>query len=90
MKNIIIGRIGDYALDRPSPVAVRKAQREIADEDPHGAWVDVDDLNDREIKGKIQSVVHYNKEGYVILGQRFARQGFALIKGKEPAKDGRP
>ena len=39
--NIVIGRIGDYALDRPSIVAVRQAQREIADEDAHGAWVDV-------------------------------------------------
>ena len=89
--NIVIGRIGDYALDRPSCVAVRKAQREIADEDAHGAWVDVDDLNDREIDGKMKSVVHYNRpEGYVVLGQRFARQGHALIKGKEPAEDGRP
>ena len=44
--NIVIGRIGDYALDRPSCVAVRKAQTEIANEDPRGAWVDVDDLND--------------------------------------------
>ena len=89
--NIVIGRIGDYALDRPSPVAVRKAQREIADEDPRGAWVDVDDLNDREVKGKMQSVVHYNRpDGYIMLGRRFARQGHALVTGKEPAQDGRP
>lgn len=89
--NIVIGRIGDYALDRPSCVAVRKAQREIADEDAHGTWVDVDDLNDREVDGKMQSVVHYNRpEGYVILGQRFARQGYALVTGEEPAEDGRP
>ena len=61
----------DYALDRPSCVAVRQAQREIADEDAHGAWVDVDDLNDREVKGVMKSVVHYNRsEGYVVLGQR--------------------
>jgi len=88
--NIVIGRIGDYALDRPSCVAVRKAQREIVNEDSRGAWVDVDDLNDKEIKGKLQSVVHYTKEGYVILGKRFARQGHALVTGKEPAEDGRP
>ena len=89
--NIVIGRIGDYALDRPSCVAVRQAQREIADEDAHGAWVDVDDLNDREVRGVMKSVVHYNRpEGYVVLGQRFARQGHALIKGKEPAENGRP
>ncbi len=88
--NIVIARIGDYALDRPSIVAVRKAQREIANEDPRGAWVDVDDLNNRMVKGKMQSVVHYNKDGYVILGQRFARQGYALVTGKKPGEDGRP
>ena len=89
--NVVIGRIGDYALDRESCVTVRKVQSEIANEDPHGAWVDVDDLNDRMVKGEMQSVVHYNRpEGYVVLGERFARQGYALIKGKKPAEDGRP
>jgi len=88
---IVIGRIGDYALDRPSCVAVRKIQREIVEEDAHGAWVDVDDLNDREVDGKMVNAVHYNRpEGYIILGERFARQGYALIKGKKPAEDGRP
>jgi len=88
--NIVIGRIGDYALDRASCVEVRKVQVEIANEDSRGAWVDVDDLNDKEVNGEMQSVVHYNREGYVVLGQRFARQGYALVKGKEPAEDGRP
>ena len=91
--NIVIGRIGDYKIDDPESgcVAVRKIQREIVDEDAHGAWVDVDDLNDREVDGKIVSAVHYNRpEGYVILGERFARQGYALVKGEEPAEDGRP
>jgi len=89
--NIVIGRIGDYALGKPSPDAVRKVQREIADEDPRGAWVDVDDLNDKEVNGKIQSNVHYNRpEGYITLGRRFAWQGHALVTGKEPAEDGRP
>ena len=88
--NIVIGRISDAALDRPAWITVRKAQREIAAEDPRGAWVDVDDLNDKEVNGKMQSVVHYSKEGYVTLGIRFARQGYALVKGEEPAEDGRP
>ena len=89
--NIVIGRIGDYALNRPSCVAVRKSQHEIANDDPRGAWVDVDDLNDREKDGKIINAVHYKRpEGYVVLGERFARQGYALIKGKKPAKNGRP
>jgi len=89
--NIVIGRIGDYALDRESCVTVRKVQSEIANEDPHGAWIDVDDLNDREKDGKTINAVHYNRpEGYVVLGERFARQGYALIKGNKPAKNGRP
>jgi len=88
--NIVVGRISDAALDRPSWQTIRKAQCDIVNEDPRGAWVDVDDLNDKEVKGKLQSVVHYTKEGYVVLGQRFARQGYALIKGKKPAEDGRP
>ena len=61
--NIVIGRIGDYALGKPSPDAVRKVQREIADEDPHGAWIDVDDLNDREVDGKIVSARSLQKAG---------------------------
>ncbi len=91
--NIVIGRIGDYNIENPESgcVAVRKIQREIVDEDASSAWVDVDDLNDREVDGKMVNAVHYNRpEGYIILGQRFARQGYALIKGEQPAEDGRP
>ena len=48
--------------------AMRKIQMEIVDEDPSGAWVDVDDLNDREKDGKASNAVHYNRpEGYIIL-----------------------
>ena len=86
--NIVIGRISDYAIDNPDSgsVAIRKIQREIVDEDAHGAWVDVDDLNDIEVDGKMQNDVHYKRpEGYITLGQRYA-----LIKGKQPAEDGRP
>ena len=91
--NIVIGRISDHAIDNPESgsVAIRKIQREIVDEDDRGAWVDVDDLNDMEVNGKMQNDVHYNRpEGYITLGQRFVRQGYALIKGKQPAEDGRP
>ena len=88
--NFVIGRISDAAPERPSWVAVRKAQHEIADEDPRGGWVDVDDLNNREKDGEIINAVHYTKEGYVILGQRFARQGHALVTGKKSAENGRP
>jgi hypothetical protein len=89
--NIVIGRLSDACQKKPSWAAMRKIQMEIVDEDPSGAWVDVDDLNDREKDGKVINAVHYNRpEGYNILGQRFARQGYALIKGEKPAEDGRP
>ena len=89
--NVVIGRLSDAGEKKESWAAMRKIQLEIVDEDPSGAWVDCDDLNDKMVKGKMQSVVHYNRpEGYIILGQRFARQGYALIKGGKPAEDGRP
>ena len=89
--NIVIGRLSDAGEKKESWAAMRKIQMEIVDEDPSGAWVDVDDLNDREKDGKVINAVHYNRpEGYNILGQRFARQGYALIKGEKPAEDGRP
>ena len=89
--NVVIGRLSDAGEKKESWAAMRKIQLEIVDEDPSGAWVDCDDLNDKMVKGKMQSVVHYNRpEGYIILGQRFARQGYALIKGEQPAEDGRP
>jgi len=40
--------------------------------------------------GEMRNDVHYTKDGYVILGRRFARQAHALVTGKEPAADGRP
>jgi hypothetical protein len=71
--------------------AMRKIQMEIVNKDKSGAWVDVDDLNNRDVDGKIVNAVHYNRpEGYINLGQRFARQGYALIKGEKLAEDGRP
>ena len=89
--NIVIGRLSDAGQKKESWGAMRKIQMEIVNEDPSGAWVDCDDLNDRMKDGKMQNAVHYERpEGYIILGQRFARQGYALIKGEKPAEDGRP
>jgi len=89
--NIVIGRLSDAGQKKESWRAMRKIQMEIVNEDPSGAWVDCDDLNDKMKDGKMQNAVHYNRpEGYVVLGERFARQGHALVKGEEPAEDGRP
>jgi hypothetical protein len=45
--------------------------------------VDTDDLNDRELDGKKINDLHYTKEGYRILGERFARRAIGLIKKGE-------
>ncbi len=87
----VIGRIGDVNLEKNVHWnIVRKAQLNVAGADPRGAWVDVDDLNNKEKNGKISNEVHYTKEGYELLGKRFARQGKALIAGQKPATNGRP
>jgi len=58
--------------------------------DKRGAWVDCDDLNNKEKDGKKRDDLHYTKAGYELLGRRFARQGKALIDGKKPVANGRP
>lgn len=51
----------------------------------------MDDLSDKEINGRIQSVVHSNRPGGdITLGRRFACQSHTLVIGKEPPECGRP
>ncbi len=83
--NFVIGRISDFDLENEGYLhwtLVRKAQVEVAEADPHGAWVDTDDLNDgKNRKGKkIKNDLHYSAEGYKTLGKRFAEKSLALIK----------
>ena len=82
--NIVIGRISDSGLDNPKRLEgrlrIRRVQEEFAKVHPRGAWVDTDDLNDRELDGKKINDLHYTKEGYRILGERFARRAIGLIK----------
>lgn len=91
--NVVIGRISDYGdTGNSNWQAVRKAQVDVANNDPKASWVDCDDLNDGiNNKGKeIKNDLHYSREGYQILGKRFARQAKALVDGKKPAAYGRP
>lgn len=85
----VIGRLCDFS-DSEEWEAVRKAQVDVANADPRGAWVDCDDLNNKEKNGKMTDDLHYTKEGYELLGRRYARQAKAMIDGKKPASDGRP
>lgn len=89
--NAVIGRISDHDKINPSAWKhVREVQVEVAKADPHGAWVDCDDLNNKEVKDVMVNDLHYTKEGYELLGRRFVRQAKALIEGKRPADNGRP
>lgn len=82
--NIVIGRISDSGLDNPKRLEgrlnIRKVQKAFAESHPRGAWVDTDDLNDRKVDGKVIHDLHYTKEGYRILGARFAKEAIGLIK----------
>lgn len=83
--NFVIGRISDFDLQNEKYLhwsLVRKAQVEVAEADPHGAWVDTDDLNDgKNRKGEeIKNDLHYSAEGYKTLGKRFAEKSIVLIK----------
>jgi hypothetical protein len=89
--NFVIGRISDFGKPKDATwQAVRKAQVDVATSDPHGAWVDCDDLNDKPKGATTVNDLHYTAEGYKLLGQRYARQAKALTDGKPAAKDGRP
>lgn len=87
--NFVIGRLSDFGSTKEWE-AVRRIQVGLAEKDERGAWVDCDDLNDKEKNGTKRDDLHYTKEGYELLGRRFTRQAKALIEGKEPAANGRP
>ena len=74
--NVIIGRLSDYGT-KPGWMQMRELQMKMADARDNWAWVDTDDLNDR--KGNGSNDLHYSKEGYVILGQRFADKAIELL-----------
>jgi hypothetical protein len=87
----VIGRISDHGKPESKEwQAVRDAQVKVAKDDPRGAWVDCDDLNNKEKDGKTTNDLHYTAEGYKVLGQRYARQAKLMITGQKPAADGRP
>lgn len=87
--NFVIGRLSDFGTTAEWE-GVREAQVTLAGKDKRGAWVDCDDLNDKEKNGVKRNDLHYTKEGYELLGRRFVRQGKALIESKQPNADGRP
>ena len=75
-KNIgfVIGRINDSFMNEPHWKAMRDVQVKLAESADHGAWVDTDDLSEPD------DGVHFPKEKYPSLGNRFAGKAIDLIQ----------
>jgi hypothetical protein len=77
---IVSGRLSDCGGEKWTKF--REAQVKYAEDRPYCEWVDTDDLNDSVKNGKAVNGLRYTKEGYAILGQRFAEKAIALIEKK--------
>ena len=84
----VIGRINDYARNRPDNEhwrRVRDTQVKLG-QTRGTAWLDTDDLNGGDAK-QPDGGIHFPREGAVILGQRFADQALKLIDEHERRTD---
>ncbi len=84
--NFVIGRLSDFDMKNkkyPHWTMVREVQVKVAQDDPKGAWVDTDDLNDGLNKNgkQIKDDLHYSVDGYRVFGERLARKSIQLING---------
>ena len=70
----VIGRINNSRMSDPNWKYVREVQVKLAKDAEHGAWIDTDDLSDSE------HGVHFPRENYSKLGQRFAEKAIDLIR----------
>lgn len=70
----VIGRINDSYMSDPNWTAMRDVQVKLAEDADHGVWIDTDDLSEPD------DGVHFPKEKYPILGQRFAEKAIGLIR----------
>ncbi|MCH7224985.1 hypothetical protein MLD59_02495 [Verrucomicrobiaceae bacterium E54] len=79
--HFVVGRINDYWLREPDGEAMREILAKLGEDHANGAWIDTDDLN-RGVNpwgGFSFEDGHYPPEGYVVIGQRFAREACRLI-----------
>ncbi len=77
--NFVIGRLSDFGGNKIGHWSmVRAAQAEVADSSPRGLLVDTDDLNGEK------DGLHYTRDGYKTLGQRFADAAIKLVKQSTP------
>ena len=85
--NVVIGRLCDH-LDHQQWNGVRAAQVKVAQEDPHGAWVDTDDTNDKEKDGKTWNDLHYTKAGLRPVWSTSGPPSGALDQGRRAGSEG--
>ncbi len=72
---VVIGRLSDHLNGKPHWDGVRAAQVKVAEDDPLVTTVDTDAFNGPK------NGLHYNKEGYQGMGERFAEEAIKLIRG---------
>lgn len=80
--NFVIGRLSDFDMDNakyPDWTKVRDIQVELGEDHEYGDWISTDDLNNMSEDGRQWEDLHYTKEGYRILGKRFAEQAIQLV-----------
>ncbi|MBT4901009.1 MAG: hypothetical protein HON54_03760, partial [Verrucomicrobia bacterium] len=76
----VIGRINDSHMRDPNWKAMRDVQVKLAEDTDHGAWINTDDLSEPE------HGVHFPRENYQKLGQRFAEKAIVLIRKESAIK----
>ena len=86
--NFVIGRLSDFDMKNgryPHWTKVRDVQVAVAEASPRGAWVDTDDLNDKPAKAGdgTRDDLHYTREGYKLLGERFAKAAIDLVRKED-------
>ena len=81
--NFVIGRLSDHGDENiPDWARMREIHVKLAEDSPRGEWVDTDDLNNKTRGPKSWDDLHLTRDGYKILGERFAEKAIELIKGK--------
>jgi hypothetical protein len=76
----VIGRINDARMSEANWKAMRDVQVKLAQDAEDGEWIDTDDLSEPE------HGVHFPKENYQTLGERFAEKAITLIRRKSKEK----
>jgi hypothetical protein len=77
----VVGRINEYWLEKKDGQAMREVLVKLGKRDDHSAWINTDDLNQgvNPWGGFSYNDGHYPPSGYVVMGQRFAKEACRLI-----------